>query len=362
LKKNILIIGPFSAPITGNSLVNDKIFNKLPQESSFKVRKINTSYFEFDEETGKFSFSKFLFYLKLNFQLHKQFGVQIVYISIGQTFFGVLKNTFPMLLSKLLNQKLIIHLHGNELGFNYLNANNFQKKIFAFLLGLSDKAIVLSENLKHNMSHFIVEEKIEVLPNYVDNEIVASKKEINQKDYTRMKLFYLSNLMTKKGIFELLYSLKSLQQKGVFIHTELFGSIDKNIKTKILSLVDDLGNHVIYKGFANNLKKKNVFLANNVFILPSYIEGMPLAILEAMATGNIIITTHLPSLKDILIDGENCFLIPKKNHSEIENVLEKINTNLSLYTNKCKKNHEYVLKNFSEEAFIEKLCNIFNKP
>lgn len=361
MKKNILFIGPFSPPITGNSLVNDKIFDHLSNKTSFKVKKINTAYPEFNEETGIFSITKLLFYLKTNLQLHKQFRAQIVYISIGQTFLGVLKNVLPMLFSKLGNQKLIIHLHGNELGNNYLKSTYFQKKIFKFLLQLPDQAIVLSDNLKHNMQHFLEDQKIEVLPNFADIQIIASQNDINQKDYSKLKLIFLGNLMTEKGIFELLQALKSLQEKNIFIPTALYGSLDKKLKSKILSFVESLGDQVCYKGIVTGLEKKKAFLNNNVFILPSYNEGMPLAILEAMATGNLIISTDLPGLKDILITRENSFLIPAKNVDAIEKTLEKIYHNPAVYIEICKQNYTYVLETFSEEKFNTKLTAILNK-
>lgn len=361
MKKKIVFIGPFSIPVTGNSIVNDTIFEKLNQSSSFQIKKINTSYPEFNEEAGTFSFSKFLFYLSTNFQSYKLVGAHIIYISIGQTYLGILKNALPLLLAKLFHQKIIIHLHGNELGHNYEKASAFQKKVFRFFLKLPDKAIVLSPYLKHNLSSFFKDKNIEVLPNFAEDSMIAARNEMEKKDYSTLKLFFLSNLMTEKGIFELLNALQLLQDKGVYFSTELYGAIDKKIEPKLFSLIQNLGNFVTYKGVISNNDKKYIFLQNNTFILPSYNEGMPLAILEAMATGNIIITTHLPGLKDILIHGENSLLVQKKNVQQIADTLEKINKNPKDYATYCEKNYTSILENFTEKKFFVRLFKIIDE-
>ncbi len=361
MKKKIVFIGPFSIPVTGNSIVNDTIFEKLAQTSSFQIKKINTSYPEFNEDAGTFSFSKFLFYLSSNLQTYKLLGAHIIYISIGQTYLGILKNALPMLLAKLFHQKIIIHLHGNELGHNYEKTSDFHKNIFRFFLKLPDKAIVLSPHLKHNLSPFFEDENIEVLPNFAVDSMIATRKEIGGKDYSTLKLFFLSNLMTEKGIFELLNALQLLQDKGVYFSTELYGAIDKKIESNIFSLIQNLGNFVTYKGIVSKNDKKNTFLKNNTFILPSYNEGMPLAVLEAMATGNIIIITQLPGLKNILIDGENSFFVKKKNVQQIAETLEKINTNPEVYTTYCEKNYTTILENFTEKKFFERFFKIIDE-
>jgi len=361
LKKKIIFIGPLSIPVTGNSIVNDTIVQRLAQNSSFQIKKINTSYPEFNEENGKFSLSKFLFYLNSNFQIYKQIDVQIVYISIGQTYLGILKNALPMLLAKLFRQKLIIHLHGNVLESNYTKATSFQKRIFRFFLKLPNKAIVLSSHLKHNLLPFLKEEDILVLPNFAEDAIIATKDEIEHKDYSQIKLLFLSNLMTEKGIFELLQALHLLQNKGIFISTELYGAIDKKIEIELRTAINSLGKHVTYKGIATKDKKKYALIHNNTFVLPSYNEGMPLAILEAMATGNLIIATRLPGLKDILTNGENSFLVKKKNAPEIAEILENINRNPEVYTDFYKKNYNQILENFTEKKFSERLFKIISE-
>jgi glycosyltransferase involved in cell wall biosynthesis len=74
------------------------------------------------------------------------------------------------------------------------------------------------------------------------------------------------------------------------------------------------------------LLKKNVrpFLAKSqVFVLPSYREGTPRSVLEAMAMEMPIITTNAPGCKETVVDGKNGFLVEVKNTVQLANAMEK---------------------------------------
>jgi glycosyltransferase involved in cell wall biosynthesis len=66
-------------------------------------------------------------------------------------------------------------------------------------------------------------------------------------------------------------------------------------------------------------------------------------------------------LKDILTDGENSFIIEKKNVQEIVDTLEKIDKNPESYRSFCDKNYNNILENFTENIFSNKLYSIINE-
>ena len=62
----------------------------------------------------------------------------------------------------------------------------------------------------------------------------------------------------------------------------------------------------------------------HVFCLPSYHEGLSVAILEALASGAIVVTTDIPGCKDAILNGEIGFLTKVKDEKELSNTLEKV--------------------------------------
>jgi len=81
-----------------------------------------------------------------------------------------------------------------------------------------------------------------------------------------------------------------------------------------------------YHGFVKGNKKKELLLQSNIFIFPTYYpnEAQPICSLEAMATGNVIITTKQGGIPDIIKEGKNGFFVEQKNPCDIADTLINI--------------------------------------
>jgi glycosyltransferase involved in cell wall biosynthesis len=353
----ILLIGPLSPPINGVSICNDKII--AIKEAAFQVKYINTADANFSEKLGVFSLKKMITVIKKYFFLYKIFSVKTVYITIGQTFFGVIKY-FPFLfLSKILGKKSVIHIHGNYLQTEFENLRGIKKEIFKFTIKLATKGIVLSNSLKKNLTPFLEENNIYVLPNFVEDEIFnIGEKDIEKKYFKRLKILFLSNLMTEKGILDLLDSLKTLEDNTIEFEAKIAGNIDKNIKELVFSKINKL-NNVVYVGVVKGKHKKELLLNANVFVFPTYykMEGQPISLLEAMGFGNIILTTNHAGISDI-VTKENGFFVKKKSPKNISDTLIELSNSLSEHKKMSLNNHKYVKEQFSEKKFLSSLKKI----
>ena len=143
--KKVLLIGPLPKPITGVSLANQVVVENLNKKKGYKVNFVNTAFKKFDENLGGLSLSKAIFYLKLNIHCYKILNSDVVYITPGQTFYGLLKYMLFIVTSKILSKELIIHIHGNYVGSEYNSLKGIKKKLFKWLLSQTSKGIVLSE-------------------------------------------------------------------------------------------------------------------------------------------------------------------------------------------------------------------------
>jgi len=356
-KLKILLIGPLPPPLTGESFCNKVIIESLSNDSNFQVDQINTAPKKFDEKLGKISIHKINHNLKNYFKLYKVLHKQLIYATIGQTFAGILKFAPYFILAKLLRKKIVIHIHGNNLLNQYQKQSGIKRKIFLSIVSLADKGIVLSKGLKPNLEPFLKEQNILILPNFVDNNLLINDiKTIENKDFSQLKILYLSNLMTQKGIFELLDALLELKKRNIKYTAVLAGNMDQSIKKKVLQKIKMLPD-VKYVGMLTGEAKKQAYLEANTFILPSYREGQPLSIFEAMATGNIIISTSHPGITDIF-NPDQINYIEKKSIKAIVNKLEEINQNLTKFHTQIISNYKYITTKYTEKIFIENFKNI----
>lgn len=126
----------------------------------------------------------------------------------------------------------------------------------------------------------------------------------------KFSFIFVGRLIKEKGIFEFLQmaaDIKSRHPKATFT---ILGAFDDHPSAVPRKLIEDYVDRGIvqYEGYVSNVS--SVLSKHEVCILPSYREGTPRSVLEAMAIGMPVITTNAPGCRETVIDGLNGFLIP----------------------------------------------------
>lgn len=356
---NILILGAFPEPINGCSLANQTFLNYLKKQDNFTVKTINTNTDpNIQGIQGSFGWIKLFNFIKVYLETYKILTAQSVYMTPGQSFFGILKYAPFILLAWLLRKPIIMHVHGNYLGTQYQLLNGIKKRVFKFLVSRSSAGIVLSNSLQDNFKELLTEDKIYIVENFANNELIENT--IIQKDKSKLKLLWLSNLMEEKGILDFLDSLVLLKNRKISFEVKLAGKIEEGLEQKIHQKLNEIGESAEYLGVVYGEHKKIQLLSANVFVFPTYytMEGQPISLIEAMATGNIIVTTDHAGIPDI-VSSENGYLLKPRDIVALTNQLENIANNLPKNIEKFSEfNQVYVKNNFTEEAFGKKLMDI----
>lgn len=361
MSKNILIIGPFPLPTTGVSLANEVVAKHLEYSTEYNVVTLNTSFSSFDEKLGTFSFKKLWFYLKLNLSVYKLFKAQIVYVTPGQTFFGVLKYSIFIIIASLLKTPIVQHIHGNYLGRQYELLTGLKRKIFHFLMSRTTIGIVLSSSLESNFTPFIPVNDIYVLNNFVIEPLFFDDKILENKNYEGLNIVYLSNLMVEKGILDLLDALEIIEKNNIKYSAKIAGNIASENRAIIQLKLSRL-KHTDYVGVVNEEQKVNLLKWSNIFVLPTYytMEGQPISILEAMATGNLVLTTAHAGIPDIFEDGKNGFFVEKQNPQYIAAKLIEIKNNQPLIKEIAYFNYHKARAEYNVSTFITCLKEILS--
>lgn len=351
-----ILIGPLPTPLTGLSTANQQALKVFSETQN--PHYINTSPREFSENLGKFNILSLLHFSLSYLKSYKIFFADKVYYTPGQTFLGVLKYAPFILLSKFLGKELIVHIHGNYVYEQYNQLNSFKKRIFHYLLSLSNKGIVLSEALINNLTPFLPPDKIFVLPNFYNKSL--TEQPLN-KTFDKLNICFLSNLMNEKGIFYLIDALSELSAKGISFKASIAGHVEQSQRDKILNRIKQI-KEVTYAGVVTGEAKRKLLHEANVFVLPTFykMEGLPISIIEAMATGNVIISTNHAAIPDLVTEGENGFLVNKKSADQI---LEK----LLFLANEPKKAKDISARNivkaknnFCSKKFSQRLLEIIH--
>lgn len=128
---------------------------------------------------------------------------------------------------------------------------------------------------------------------------------------------FIGRLIKDKGIYELIESAKIIKSLYEEVVIDVVGPIDSNPNSLKKSDIEEFSANglVNYHGSTNNVLP---FLRKcDVFVLPSYREGTPRTILEALAVGRPIITTNAPGCRECVVDGKNGYTVPVRNTHEL---------------------------------------------
>lgn len=133
----------------------------------------------------------------------------------------------------------------------------------------------------------------------------------------KVTILMVARLVWSKGIREYISAAKMVKERYPNARFMLVGGLDTNPESLSKKELDEnIQSSVIeYYGYAEDVRE---FLNQcSVFVLPSYHEGTPRSVLEAMATGRPIITTDAPGCRETVIDGKNGFLVPIKDSDKL---------------------------------------------
>jgi glycosyltransferase involved in cell wall biosynthesis len=148
---------------------------------------------------------------------------------------------------------------------------------------------------------------------------------VNLVEYTPSPLpkedifLFIGSLLRNKGICEYMEAASIIKEKYPEVKCLIVGPIDQRISTikesDLKRYLED--GSIRYLGFMPDVRP---YLDQcRYFVLPSYREGTPRSVLEAMAKGRPIITTDTPGCRETVIDGENGFLIPIRDNKSLVN-------------------------------------------
>ena len=111
-------------------------------------------------------------------------------------------------------------------------------------------------------------------------------------------------------------------------------------------------------GHRNDIK--NQIASCDIFVLPSYREGVPRTLLEASSMGKPIVTTNSVGCKEVVDDGINGFLVPIKDSKSLAEKIKNLANNYELRENMGKASREKALNEFDIKVIVEQYLRLYN--
>lgn len=223
------------------------------------------------------------------------------------------RNSFYAIIAKLFKKKVVLHIHGG--GFKDYYSKN--EKFVKSLLYEVDAIVALSEYWRRFFAEDLQCKNVFVVHNIIPAPNYHPKKEKNI-----FNLLYLGHIYEKKGIFDLVDVIKEHRDEyrdklvlhiggGLYEVDRLLGILEK----------DNLDDVIKFEGWVSGEVKQKLLNTSDAYILPSYAEGVPISILEAMSYHLPIISTRVGGVPSIVGD-ENGILVEPGNKLQLKNAID----------------------------------------
>ncbi len=266
-------------------------------------------------------------------------------------------------MAQMLRVPVVLHLHGflaaqseNSLPDFYVQAPPWLRPMTLKLLQTADGILALSTLYAESIGNLTKQKQISVLENPVRCADFAGPAD---RLAAAPKILFMGDFSARKGSRDLLATLPQVRQKFHQVQY-IFGGQDQAGQFARLVAEKGLSDFVYLPGFVDGHAKIRLFQQATIFVLPSHQEGVPMALLEAMAAGLPIITTPVGGIPDVIADENGLFVQPG-DVAGLANQLIFLLEDSDLQNKMSIKNREKALQKYDLPQYMLKLGAIYQQ-
>lgn len=244
----------------------------------------------------------------------------------------------------------------------------YDRTIGHMIVKKASKVILLSKRLMLRAKKLGVKKRdIAIIPSGVDYEHFDPERPEVEKKANLLRnelnigqnivIGYVGRLIPAKGLTYLMLAVKQIQRENPNVVLLVVG--DGPQKEDLEIMAKDLGIKAIFTGWQPDTPPYYAIM--DVFALPSFFEGLPNVILEAMAMEKPIVATDVGGNPDLVKDGENGLLVPIRNYQQMAFALEKLALSSSLRNRMGVMNKQKIRKFFVWDEIIKRVEEVYHE-
>lgn len=230
------------------------------------------------------------------------------------------RDTLYLIICRIFRKKIFLHVHGGQLADFMQKYPKPVRGIIRRILRIPNRIAVLSDYQLRPFQEFNLNGHVKIIPNMIHCDHYHLNKtfraQFNIPVGKVVILFIASHLTKQKGVTELLRVAEWVIEKHQNVHFVIVGQGREEENMQSYCNKVGIQKNISFLGFLKKDQIIRVLNSVDILILPSYGEGFPMVILEAMSAGLPIISTSVGAVPEILIEGKHGFLVsPKDVHS-----------------------------------------------
>jgi glycosyltransferase involved in cell wall biosynthesis len=261
-----------------------------------------------------------------------------------------------LLLARRCGARTVFHLHGGGFRqFATVESGPLARWWIRHTLEASSIVIALSGNWATFLAGYAPAARVRVVPNSVDVARLASACTEEAG-----RILFLGRACGAKGVYDLLAAVAALAPAFPGVRLAVGGDGDLALlRTRAAQL--GISGRVEVLGWLGAQEKADQLARACVFCLPSHAEGMPLAMLEAMAAGKAAVVSRVGAMPEVVADGENGLLVPPRDVAALAAALSRLLSNDALRHRIGARARATVAQRYSAAVVAARLADVYRE-
>lgn len=355
----ILFLAPLPPPVTGHSLVSQVLCRALQKEHEVRVTDLSKA----SKHDGTVTVSRVSAVLASVWAAFRQASrADVIYLTIAESLAGNLKDLAIYLVVGGKIRSTVVHLHGGSIRRLLFDKSKCIAMLNRHFLSKAAAVIVSGPSHARVFEGMVQDERLHFVPNFAEDHLFVERDLITRK-FTRsgpLRVLFLSGMDPDKGSGMLIEAFCSLPPDvRTDIRVDVAGRFsDPAERLRFEEAITGVPN-LHYHGVVADAEKQRLLSEAHVFCLPTaLLEGQPISILEAYASGCAVITTTQPGILDIFTPGKNGWAVEARNPASIAAALTAARDNRQLAGTIAQRNHVQARENFRTVAFSQAVARI----
>lgn len=288
--------------------------------------------------------------------LHKR-QIQIVHLHTCE-FLGFWRDCVHALLARIIGCQLIWHVHGARFDQWAARQGPIRKRLLRRAFERADAVIVLSPQWENRLAPFAPKANWRVIPNGIP--MPPSAPTLPNGD---TRFFFLGDWTPRKGVRDLVAASALAHHDHGFRGTLVLAGFEKEPGQR--AELDEFIRHngagawVEILGRISGVDKDRAFATTHCLVLPSYGEGLPMAILEAMSYGRAIVATRVGAIPELITEDKDGFLMEPGDVPALARILARLDSDRELLERAGAAARQRVEEEYSLEVMLSKLETLF---
>lgn len=264
-----------------------------------------------------------------------------------------------LIVAKLCGARVLYQVHGGALPQEFFRGSRILTRLLRGALLLADAVVVLAQAELRAYRSFIPAQQVVAVPNGIDWSPYRELLHARSDAQAPLLLVYVGRLAKEKGLYELLQAVKCARTLGAKPRLTIAGSGPEDRQLRQYATDLGLTDDVAFVGPVIGEDKARLLGRADVFVLASYNEGLPYALLEGMAAGAPVLTTSVGAIPDVVVEGVHGLLVPPRNAVAIARAIVTLASDRELLARMGAECRARIVRGYSTERLARDFCRLY---